>query len=192
MQAWKNIPGPLSEHMGMSCFLRFESQVGKTVVRLKTWWHDGIWWSQTLQRGRGYCPRNEAIFIGVDTESTLHHQGRPVSGWMWKVRFVRLQGGPLLLLEVHYNPYKWPYKWITGVILLITGRRPTLYWNYLENSRCHFASPEKWWAVPMGNTPFFPFGDPKKANFQGSQMQAVSLRKCLPFFCQLKKGGNCS
>ena len=78
----KNIPRPHSEHMGMSCFLHFESQVGKTVVRLKTWWDFMI----------PDCS-NEAIFIGVDTESTLHHQGLCIRD------VKRLQGGPLLLIN---------------------------------------------------------------------------------------------
>ena len=41
-----------------------------------------------------------------------------------------LQGGPPTSYKWNYNPYKWPYKWVTGVItpisgvitLLITGR----------------------------------------------------------------------
>lgn len=42
-----------------------------------------------------------------------------------------LQGGPLLLPKLIYNPYTWPYKWVTGAIrsLLIpfkSGRGPYL------------------------------------------------------------------
>ena len=44
-----------------------------------------------------------------------------------------IEGGPLASNKWSYNTYKWPYKWITGVItpisgvitLLITGRGPS-------------------------------------------------------------------
>ena len=41
--------------------------------------------------------------------------------------------------DVSYNPYKWPYKWVTGVITLligvitplITGRGPPCTWRII-------------------------------------------------------------
>ena len=30
-----------------------------------------------------------------------------------------MQGGPMLCYKWSYNPYKWPYKWVTGIILTL-------------------------------------------------------------------------
>ena len=40
-----------------------------------------------------------------------------------KKTWLGVQGGPPTSYNWSYNPYKWPYKWITGVITLINGRK---------------------------------------------------------------------
>ena len=50
---------------------------------------------------------------------------------------VRLvQGGPLPVINGVITPYKWPYKWVTGVVItpFITGKGPPCksYLYYFE------------------------------------------------------------